>query len=264
MTRYLVFARNCFMTQFMYRVSFFFKALTNIVYVVLIYFLWKAIYENSDGVLNGMTFNQTFVYLACAGSMFVLFLTYIDWFVARKINDGEIIMDMLKPIDFQLQRVSFSFGFFLSNLIVVTIPAFLIIIFAFKADIPVGINLVFFPVSVLLAYLIGTTIDFCMGLFSFYTESIWGIYAVKESTVLFLSGALIPLNFFPPLARTVLSFLPFQAIYNIPLTILTSYQIGFTDYLRMIGIQCFWLIVLFLISRLFFWRASKILTVNGG
>jgi len=90
-----------------------------------------------------------------------------------------------------------------------------------------------------------------IGLSSFYTESIWGISITKDVVVAALSGALVPINFFPDAIKAVLQVLPFQAIYNTPLQIITSASLTPTDYLRMLAVQLFWVVVLFGASRLF-------------
>jgi len=103
-----------------------------------------------------------------------------------------------------------------------------------------------------------------VGLTAFYTESIWGISAAKDTIISALSGALIPLAFFPEAAQNVLKILPFQAIYNAPLQILTSSTLEPLGYLQLLAVQVFWVIVLYLLSRLYFRQAINKLVVNGG
>src|SRR5205823_5005346 len=123
---------------------------------------------------------------------------------------------------------------------------------------------IFVPFAILMAFMLSFTIDYMVGLTAFYTESIWGLSTTKEVIVTFLSGALVPLAFFPAGAQSVLQWLPFRAIYSIPLTILTNADLGVLDYLGMLGIQLFWVIVLVGASRLWYHKALKVLTVNGG
>ena len=99
----------------------------------------------------------------------------------------------------------------------------ILILFVFKTNINIGLNILMFIVALVFAYLISFLIDFLIGLISFYTESIWGISITKEAVVLLLSGAVIPLPFFPDIIRRVVELLPFKAIYHIPLNMLVSY-----------------------------------------
>ncbi len=86
----------------------------------------------------------------------------------------------------------------------------------------------------------------------------------KEIVTTLLSGALVPLQFFPEAIQRVLELLPFQAIYHVPLMLITSADLTFADCLRLLGTQVFWVVTLFAISRLFFSRALRVLTVSGG
>ena len=78
------------------------------------------------------------------------------------------------------------------------------------------------------------------------------------------SGASIPLAFFPARLRNIVDFLPFQAIYNSPLKILIDKSLETKEYVTIIENQIFWVIIMILISRIF-WNVSKrVITVNGG
>ena len=113
-------------------------------------------------------------------------------------------------------------------------------------------------------YLVSFSIDYFIGLMGFYSESVWGLSMTKEIIVTFLSGALIPLQFFPEAIQQVLYWLPFQAIYHTPLMIFTRPDEGLDVYLPMMALQLFWAIVLFIAARLFYNQAVKVLRVAGG
>jgi ABC-2 type transport system permease protein len=155
-------------------------------------------------------------------------------------------------------------GYSTFNLSVITIPSLLVLFLGFRADMKLGIGLLFFPIGILLSFLISFAIDFSIGLTSFYTESLWGISTTKTVITSLLSGALIPLPFFPQAVQNVLRLLPFQAIYNIPLSMVTSPNLRVLDYARGLGVQAFWVVALFALCRWFYRRAFKVLTVSGG
>ena len=97
-----------------------------------------------------------------------------------------------------------------------------------------------------------------------YTDTIWGINIMKEVIVSLLSGATIPLAFFPDSLRRVVELLPFQTICNTPIKLLLHNEYGITQYAQMFGIQIFWLLALRLLSEWFFNVSVKRITVNGG
>ena len=87
---------------------------------------------------------------------------------------------------------------------------------------------------------------------------------MKEVIVLLLSGATIPIVFFPEPLKTVVYYLPFQAIYNSPLRLLIDYSMPFSERIEILGIQLFWLIIMILVSGSFWKISLKRITINGG
>ncbi len=254
-----------YMVSLIYRFDFFFAALGNLLYITVIYFLWKSIYKSSSTMtINGLTFEQVFIYLTLASSLFVMFNTFTEWNLSRKVISGTIINDLTEPLDFQFRVFFLTLGVVISNLVIIVIPSVFIVFCTVGAKINFGINIQFYFASLILSFLITFLIDFITGLTSFYTESIWGITTAKEITVLLLSGGIIPLDFFPLTLRKVIDIFPFHAIYNTPITMLTSKNLTIWNYLHLLMIQAFWVIILFILSRLLYSKAIKVVTVNGG
>jgi ABC-2 type transport system permease protein len=107
-------------------------------------------------------------------------------------------------------------------------------------------------------------INFLVGTICFYTESIWGINIMKEVIVLLLSGASIPLAFFPETLQKIVYYLPFQAIYNTPLKLLIDNSLSMRSRMSMLGWQVFWTVIVGCISYIFFKISVRKITVNGG
>ncbi len=263
MRRYLHIVKAMFMVMITYPVGAFFTLIGNLVYITVVFFLWHSIYGGSDS-LHGMSFNQTFVYLTLAGSLLILFKTFADWGISNNILEGAIVTDLIKPLDYQASVFARSLGFVLANGLLITLPSLVLMLIFFRGSFPLGINLLFFPISLGLAYVLSFCLDYAVGLTSFYTQSLWGISITKEVIVGVLSGALIPLPFFPESFRHILELLPFQAIYSIPLQIATSSDLQLADYSKFLVIQMLWVAVFIILTRLFFRRAIRILVVNGG
>lgn len=263
MRGYLAFTKCSFLSGVVWRAHFILTLVSNLVYIVILYFLWKSIYGSSP-TLNDMTFNEVFVYMTVTSSIYVLFRAWLDWDVSHRIIDGTITTQLTKPLDHQFMMLADALGMILNNGLVITIPSMIVLFGVFGASIPVGWNVVFFCLSLPMACLLSLLIDYAIGLTSFYTESLWGISTTKDIVVLVLSGGLVPLRFFPEGIRNVLAYLPFQAIYHTPAGILTDSSLSVMDYVSMLGIQAIWAVVLLVVSRLFFAQAVKAVTINGG
>jgi ABC-2 type transport system permease protein len=143
-------------------------------------------------------------------------------------------------------------------------PTFVIIGFVTNWAIPFGVNfLLFFP-ALFLARVISYYIDFFVGTISLYTESTWGINMAKEVLVLLMSGAIIPLAFFPDWLGQIAVFMPFQAIFNIPLQILLGRATTAAELATMFGTQLFWVAFMYIVGELFWKQSIKKITINGG
>lgn len=264
MRKYIWLMRNGFLASIAYRFHYFFSFFTNIFYIFIIYFLWKAIYAGSGGTLHNLTFNQAFIYLALASSVFVLFNTFTEWRMSSDIITGNIAHDLIKPFNYQIKWFFNSLGLLFFTLFTITLPTIIVLILFFNLTITSVQSIGFFIVSLFFAFCISFLFDFIIGCFSFYTHSIWGISITKEIIVLLLSGATIPVQFYPGIFKKIIQFLPFQAIYNIPLSILIIKDFHLTEYMKDIALQLGWLLLFVLISYLFFKRAVKKITIHGG
>jgi ABC-2 type transport system permease protein len=263
--KYLALTRAGIIETLQFRLSFVVMVIGNLLYLIVVYFLWDAIYESAGtDVVNGMTFSDTLIYLVLATALFNFMEMYAVWEIGRSIQSGKIVLDLLKPMEYRKYLFwSFS-GSFIAKFLLTFLPTFIAVAIVTNGAIPFGINLLYFVLSVVMAVSINYSIDFIVGTICLYTESIWGINIMKQVIVLLLSGATIPLAFFPDNLRTVVNYLPFQSIYNAPLTLLLDGAPTAETVLTTLGTQLIWCIIMMIISKLF-WKVSlRQITVNGG
>jgi ABC-2 type transport system permease protein len=265
LSKYFALTRAGLLDALQWRASIFITFLGNILYLIIIYNLWKAIFASSEhDTVNGMTFTDTMIYLVLAMAIFNLLSLWVVWEMSREIQSGSMILNLVKPMEYRSYMLFSCLGANLMNFFMIFLPTFLIVSIITNWAIPLGLNLLLFLPAVIFALLINYYIDFFVGTICLYTESTWGIDMAKEVVVFLLSGALIPIAFFPDRLRQIVEFLPFQAIYNIPLQILMGTTSTTDELLPMFGTQFFWAAVLYLISGLFWKRSIKVITVNGG
>lgn len=250
-----------------YRLGTFVTLFANLIYLVLVYYLWKAIYASSGvDVVNGMTFTDTMIYLILATSLFNFLEMFVVWDMSRSIQSGKIILDLLKPLKFRAYTFWSYSGSHVVSFIMTFIPTFVIVMIITKGAIPVGMNLIYFLIATVFALIVNFNIEMIVATICLYTESTWGINIVKETIVLLLSGASIPLAFFPEKLKAVVEYLPFRAVYDVPLTILLEKNGSDTlqGLLPMFGFQLLWIIILTAAGTLFWNYSVKKITVNGG
>lgn len=250
-----------------YRLGTFVTLFANLIYLVLVYYLWKAIYASSGvEVVNGMTFTDTMIYLILATSLFNFLEMFVVWDMSRSIQSGKIILDLLKPMKFRMYTFWSYSGSHVVSFVLTFLPTFIIVMIITHGAIHTGLNLIWFIIATVFALIINFNIEMIVATICLYTESTWGINIVKETIVLLLSGASIPLAFFPDALRRVVDFLPFRAVYDIPLTILLQKNGSdtFEGLIAMFGFQIIWIAVLTAAGTLFWNYSVKKITVNGG
>lgn len=263
--KYATLTRAGIIEALQFRLSFVVMVIGNLLYLIVVYFLWDAIYASSDtDVVNGMTFNDTLIYLVLATALFNFMEMYTVWEIGRAIQSGKIVLDLLKPMEYRRYLFWSYSGSFITQFFLTFLPTFIAVAVVTHGAIHLGINLLFFVLSVVMAVSINYSIDFLVGTICLYTESIWGINIMKQVIVLLLSGATVPLAFFPETLKRVVYFLPFQSIYNAPLSLLLDGNPQPQKVLTTLGMQLFWVISMTLLSKLF-WKVSlRQITVNGG
>ena len=263
--KYLTLTRAGIIEALQFRLSFIVMVIGNLLYLIVIYFLWKAIYASAGtDVVNGMTFSDTLIYLVLATALYNFMEMYTVWEIGRNIQSGKIVLDLLKPMEYRKYLFWSYSGTFVTQFFLTFLPTFIVVSVLTHGTISFGVNIPCFVLSVVMAISINYSIDFIVGTICLYTESIWGINIMKQVIVLLLSGATIPIAFFPEPLRSAMYYLPFQSIYNAPLTILLHGASEYDVVLRLLGIQLIWVIIMKVISILF-WKASlRQITVNGG
>ena len=260
---YLLITRNGIMANMAYRGHFFFSLAGTVVYLIITWFLWKAVYANG-GNIGGLPFSRAYLYVGISMSLYGFMGTGTDWYLFNIVRRGDILRYLTQPIDFTTQFFASSLGDSVMSLMTITLPALVISFILSGSGLPALGNVLLFIPAVVMGFLLNFFIDFITGLSVFLAQSISGIYQAKETAVMVLSGAMVPLAFYPPGVRRILEWLPFQALYTTPARILADGQAGLTEALPFLLRQAGWLIAFFLLARLLFSAGLKKLVVNGG
>lgn len=263
--KYFALTRAGLIESMQYRLAMFVMVIGNLLYLTLVYFLWKSIYASAGGGrVNGMTFTDTLIYLVLATALFNFMEMYTVWEIGRNIQSGKIVLDLLKPMSYRGYLFWSYTGTFVMQFFATFLPTFIVVAVLTHGAVPIGINLAWFVLSVALSVTINFSIDFIVGTVCLYTESIWGINIMKQVIVLLLSGATIPLAFFPEGLRKIVDCLPFRAIYDAPLTILLKPDPKPAEVLPIIAVQLTWALIMTAAGCLFWKRSLRQITVNGG
>lgn len=260
--KYFSLMRCGFLEGTAYRSSFFTSLLASFIQVAVLYYVWKSIFSYQD-IVNGYTWKiiqkYVFVSFVCNSALSFGF----EMQTANKIIDGDILMDLLKPISYR----SLVFYKMAGTAGIEFLITFLFTgVFYFFVN---GIKdfqiwrFLFFIISLLLGQGIKFSIQYLFSLLCFYTDNAYGVLKGREILTNFFSGAMIPLVMFPKAVQQIIQFFPFSGIVFIPCSIfIETYSI----YQTILGIlfQILWNIVLFLMGSIFWKKASVVISLYGG
>ncbi len=245
-----------------YRAWVWMEFVVQILAMTVMYFFWEAVYANG-GTLGGLSFQQTINYVMIAQMLMPLVENRLIFNFGWMIREGQIAIDLLRPMDFQTRFYVDALGNLGLSLLLKT-PLLLMAIVFFQAQLPRGAQTwLVFLVSLILGHGVMFFFDWIFACLAFYSTETWGLSVVRVAVVTFFSGALIPLQMMPDGLRAIAFALPFaQAVY-VPVSFLsgvTPVSAAPQTWL----VQLLWLISLGTISRVVFNVSIRKVTVQGG
>jgi ABC-2 type transport system permease protein len=215
-----------------------------------------------------MEFSHAVSYVWMQQAFLTLFVVW-SWEadILSSISEGSIAYDLVRPVDLYGRWLCQIIGSRLAKALLRCSP---ILIAAFILPEPYGMSLPPGAGTLLLFFLsaflsLGVVAAFSMLIYisNFYTLSAAGIRLMVASLADFLSGAIVPLPFFPDKIRAAAELLPFASMQNMPLRIYSGNIVG-PDIFKGIALQILWLLILFFAGRAAMGRALGKVVVQGG
>jgi ABC-2 type transport system permease protein len=238
------------------------RLLTQVFSAVALFALWQAIAAHGVG-LGDYTLAEIKAYVSIA-LLTNMIMTFAEWRVAWLILDGSIAMELLKPLDFQRARLAETVGSAVFEAIVaLAIISLFGLVYGGIALPHAAATWLLVLVSLLLSLLIKFSVIYLTGLLCFWTSSALGMTWLRIAIMNLLSGALIPLTFFPAWLRTFAFALPFQGIVYIPASLYLGRSTGLAA-IQLVGLQLLWVVVLWACGRALWGRAVRQVTIHGG
>lgn len=237
----------------------------NILQVVILYYIWMAVYGENVSIF-GVNKLQMITYIVLSRLIYINGIVSwgINQWMTDIIKDGQISIELLRPIDFQLLAYARRIGVLIFSMLIYGTPAIIIFLLFINIFFPLNIiTLVLFFISFMLAMTINFFIEFMIGLFGFYTNNGWGLQILKEGLFSFFSGALIPVIFMPKWIQSIVNMLPFKDIIYTPLSIYIELY-NEKQSINLILNQIIWVIILFCFSRILYRLLLRKITVQGG
>jgi len=245
-----------------YRAWVWAEFIVQILAMVVLYFFWQAVYA-SGGTLGGLTFQQTINYVMIAQLLMPLIDNNLIFSFGWMIREGQVAIDLLRPMDFQARFYVDAAGSLALNLLLKT-PLLIIAVVFFQVQLPRDVaTWLVFLVSLVLGHGVMFFFDWIFSCLAFYSTETWGLSVVRVAVVTFFSGAIVPLQMMPDWLRAIASALPFAQSVYVPVSFLSGVT-PISAAPQAWLIQLAWLIGLGVLSRLVFKRSARKITVQGG
>lgn len=229
---------------------------------LILFSLWTNLYQDRTSI-EGVTKDQMLLYAFISTAFSLLLETNAMKDIEKKLISGDIAYYISLPLQYPNLVLLRSIAETSVNVLTKILP-YSIVIWLFMRNKQLSIeNPQYFVLSLALGYVVFLFYELSFRIIAFWTEEISGIIHLRKYITLLLSGSFIPLWFFPDWLEVFLRYLPFQAIFHVPLAISIGKIDGY-ELLPAITVQICWIIIFVFITISIWNRAVKRIIVNGG
>jgi ABC-2 type transport system permease protein len=260
---YVEFSRIGFVNILAFRLRYFTGIITYTLNVTVYYFIWSAVYHPGQSIA-GYNLPQMITYISVGWIIRSFYINTIDQEMAYEVIEGKIAVDLIKPVSIQWMWISRAIGESAFRLVLLTLPTAIVISFAFHLQAPASReDFLLFLAAIVGSFFLMSAINFMIGTCAIPLKSILALIRAKFWLIELLSGLLIPMSYFPERARAVLAWLPFEHIAYTPLQIYLG-KLDRPHALRALATQWVWVVVLLALADVWWRRASRRITIQGG
>jgi ABC-2 type transport system permease protein len=232
-----------------------------LVQLIALLAVWRVILAQSS--VHGFTWPQMRAYLLVAFAAGTVVSLMGDFRMAFRILDGDVALDLVKPIDYQRARFAEAIGGLWIEVVLIAVVVGVTLALTGGVDVPGGPGLALFIASMLLLVPLKFLIVYVSTLACFWTQNFMGVQWARLAVVNLFSGALIPLAYLPGWLATTAQWSPFAGLTSTPALIYLG-RVDLRHGLALVAVQLAWVLALWFGARLVWQAALRRLTVNGG
>lgn len=243
-----------------YRVNFFLQVIgPTLVFFFIKYHLWKSIFgDHPEKLLQGYNLSQMVQYHLWVLVISLLGQGHTSTNLAEDIRMGRISTYLIYPFNFW----EFHTANFLGTLVV---QLGIVLFFLGAVALSPLVNLSLAPVmgGLLFTLAVGLfwfSLQYLLGLVSFWLEETWMLRVIFQIVAQFLSGAIIPLDLYPTWVREILNYTPFPYLTYVPARIFMGETHYLVPGLLLLGT---WFLVVFALNAWVWKRGMKYYTAAG-
>jgi len=238
---------------------------TNVFFGFLIAYILLAVYDERTDI-GGYDVRDAIAYVWISqGLLTVVGIFGASWWeLARRVQTGDVASDLQRPVDVQRAERAQDLGRAGYQVVWRAVPQFFLGVLFFELTIPTDPGRwLLFAVSVVLAVLVSFGIRFLVNLAAFWLLDYRGPVLLAIAINLVLSGAIIPLAFFPGVLDTIVHLTPFASMLMAPIDIYVDEPLGGSSAV-VLALQLAWAVALYAVGRLVLAAGTRKLVVQGG
>ena len=220
-------------------------------------------FASNKGSNIPLSHNETIRYIIVATIISTFMECDVIGWINGQIQSGDVANQLIRPIDYKFMIFARHIGTSMARFVIYTIPLMILICIFYDGELFCKKQLACGILSIILAYMIQFLYSLIIGLMAFWLIVTWPLNMLLAAIYKLLSGSWIPAAMFPGLLTKINMFLPFRAIYAIPVTIITT-QMSSKSICENISVQLVWVAVLLLVSEAVWIVGKKKLVVQGG
>lgn len=184
--------------------------------------------------------------------------------VQERIRNGDIAIDLYRPVDLQLWWLAADLGRAGFQLLGRGVVPLAVGALFFELALPTDpLRWLAFLLSVLLGFAVGFALRYLVALCAFWLLDGTGVNMASHVLSMFFSGMLLPLTVFPGGFGVVARLLPWASVLQVPVDVLLGRHTG-AGLAGVLAFQVGWMVVLLGMGRLVqSWATGKVV-VQGG
>ncbi len=264
MKKYLSVLRMRFLMLLQYRVPAIAGIFTQFFFGFVRIAVFQAFYSMSASQPMDLTTTVTYIWIT--QSLFRLLPWDGDSEVQEIIRNGNLAYELTRPIDLYNLWLSRAVAQRVAPTLLRSIPLVIIALLLppeYSLKLPALASIFPFLITLVLAFILSSTITNLMNIFILWTISGEGVNRILPSLVLLFSGSLIPLPLFPDWMQTALRYMPFRGLLDIPVRFYTSH-LTINELGSYASIQLSWIFIFILAGRILLKIKLKSVIVQGG
>ncbi len=257
-------ARRSFRRATTYRLATASGVFVNTVFGYLRASIYVFIATSAGGSVRDLSSEQLVTFAFVSQGFLMTVGAFGDASIADRIKSGDVVIDLYRPVDFQLWWLSDWFGRSAFQVLARGVPPIVLGAIAFDLRWPdPWWHWLPFLASIVLASTLGFAVRFCSNLSTFWLLDNRGIEQMVTMLVSFFAGVILPIALFPGWLERLARWLPFASMIQLP----AELYLGIHDGPAIVGVlvqQLCWAAVLLIAGRVLLAAATRRVVIQGG